>query len=37
MSIEHLLPNDTSGTAGHYEKISGDSRPYLGATEQAIH
>lgn len=25
MSIEHLLPNNTSGTAGHYEETSGDS------------
>lgn len=29
MSTEHLLPNNTPGTAGHYEKTSGDSRHSL--------
>lgn len=37
MSIEYLLLNNTSGTAEHYEKTSGDSRLYFGATEQTIH
>jgi hypothetical protein len=37
MSIQHLLPNSTSGTAGHYENTSGDSWLYVGATEQTIY
>lgn len=37
MSIEHLLPNNTSGTTGYYEKTSGTADFTFGATEQTIH
>lgn len=38
MPVEHLLPNNTSGTAGHYEETSEDSLVLLNAraTDQAV-
>lgn len=36
MSIEHILPNNTSGTAGCYEKIPGEANFAFSVNEQTI-